>query len=84
MAVAVTLPPLVKPNRPCCDTCRFAEPVLNGHDVQYARPDGISLWECRRHAPVVVLSRHGGASKEWPSVLSIHWCGDHEPVQVPA
>jgi hypothetical protein len=80
MAVSVPQRTLTKPNRPCCDSCRFAEPVLNNQDVQYVRPDGISLWECHRHAPVVVLTRGGGAQREWPNVLSVYWCGDHEPV----
>lgn len=79
MAVARPLAPLPTPTQPTCDTCRFADPVLSRDSgEQYKRPDGITLWECHRHAPVVVLSRHGGATQEWPGVLSIHWCGDHE------
>lgn len=82
MAVLRPLPPLPQPDpsRPHCDTCRFAEPTLNNDGVQYVRHDGISLWECHRHAPVVVMSRNGGARQEWPAVMSVHWCGDHEPI----
>lgn len=59
----------------CCNNCRW---FMELSDDSYYSGESDGIGECRRHAPIAIVTDAKSRIILWPEVAGGDWCGEFE------